>query len=123
MSGNDPKAFKNFYIVIKCPKILNDYGINRAIRHIDDKIIEIPSKSGKKIDIGSLFFLSKDDLIIVYCIINDNNLSKRQDTINEIIILHDGFEIKEIKATTLPDLIYHFKESIQNNFKIVSVPK
>jgi hypothetical protein len=88
-----------------------------------EKIKMIPAKGGNPINIGSLFFLTKEDIIAVYCILEDVNLSKRKLNIDNIITLNQNFEIINVESKTLPDLLDDFKLSLQNDFKIDAVPK
>lgn len=123
MIDNSPKAFKNFFIKIKTKSDLSGTNGDLTIRHITNKILDIKGKDNDPVNVGSLGFLSKENTLIVFCILNDRSLSKRPDTLEKIIYLDGDLEIEKIESTTLFDLIEIFKNCIRDGFRLISIPK
>jgi hypothetical protein len=123
MCPNHPKAFKNFIIQILCRFDINESNKFRIMSYITNKIYEIEGRGKHPINIGSLLILIKDNILIVFCIVNDRSLTKRERSIPDIITLSPDYEILNVTVTNLDNFISVFKNCIKDDFKILAVPK
>ena len=113
---------KNIRLVLKIEVQVDANDEYRIIHLIHEKLLTMRGPNNTTVDIGSLLFLKKDDLIIVYCILN-KHITKRINSLPELIPFNTNFSLFEVNNYSIRDFMDKLKVDLGEGCKVVAIPK
>lgn len=119
---NNTKSFKNFWVEIKYKKIISLEDKNNITNDLTKLVCNIHARSNKTVNISTLIFLYKKTSIFILCILSDNNLSRRQNSLFTMIELDESYYLIDISSCTLQEILNKLKHLYENKYKILSIP-
>ncbi len=113
------KNFKNIWI---STKLKNEHFENTHINEIVQACENVIGNNNKKINIINLIILKKNNDIIIFFNISDQNISKRINSLNNCISLGINFENTKVNVSNLNNWIETLK-SFLKEYDVIDVPK
>lgn len=122
MLENKPFNCKNIKVHGKINQYSSEENKNNLSNIITENICNL-KKGNPRLIINSLFILKKEDLLNIYWILEDNNITKRKNDLLTSLTFETVIETINIEHYNRDNFLYNLKKDLSNNWQIYDIPK